>query len=89
MNEKAIKLLGGKRPKDKNSWITVSIVVALFAVIEIIKGTGHISNLLSGLLVPICMYITLAVSLNLVVGILNLDAILVTSLGILNSKSIV
>ena len=71
MNEKAIKLLGGKRPKDKNSWITVSIVVALFAVIEIIKGTGHISNLLSGLLVPICMYTTLAVSLNLVVGILG------------------
>ena len=71
MNEKAIKLLGGKRPKDKNSWITVSIVVVLFAVIEIIKGTGHISNLLSGLLVPICMYITLAVSLNLVVGILG------------------
>ncbi len=71
MSQKAIKLLGGSRPVDKNSAITVSIVVALFAVIEVLKGTGHISNLLSGLLVPICMYITLAVSLNLVVGILG------------------
>ena len=71
MSQKAIKLLGGSRPKDKNSIITVSLVVVLFAVIELLKGTGHISNLLSGLLVPICMYITLAVSLNLVVGILG------------------
>lgn len=71
MSQKAIKLLGGNRPVDKNNFITISIVVGLFAVIEVLKGTGHISNLLSGLLVPICMYITLAVSLNLVVGILG------------------
>jgi branched-chain amino acid transport system permease protein len=71
MSQKAIKLLGGNRPVDKNNIITISIVVGLFAVIEVLKGMGHISNLLSGLLVPICMYITLAVSLNLVVGILG------------------
>ena len=71
MSEKAIKLLGGPRPKDRNNLLTVSLVVGLFVLIEALKFTGHVSNLLSGLLVPICMYITLAVSHNLVVGILG------------------
>ena len=71
MSEKAVKLLGGQKPKDKNNIITLAMTVALFAVIEVLKVSGHISNLLNGLLVPICMYITLAVSLNLVVGILG------------------
>ena len=35
------------------------------------SSTGSISSLLTGLLVPLCTYIILAVSLNLVVGILG------------------
>lgn len=45
------------------------MVVAAFVIMQILRGTGHISSLFEGLLVPICVYVILAVSLNLVVGI--------------------
>ena len=53
----------------KNNLITYGIVIVSFVVISIIKGTGNLSSLFTGLLVPLCSYIILAVSLNLVVGI--------------------
>lgn len=34
-------------------------------------ATGHMTSLMKGLLVPLCMYVILAVSLNLTVGILG------------------
>ncbi len=49
--------------------ITYAIVIAAFVIMQILRGTGHISSLFEGLLVPICVYVILAVSLNLVVGI--------------------
>ena len=38
---------------------------------EVLMGTGHVSSLLKGLLVPFCIYVIMAVSLNLTVGILG------------------
>ncbi|MBD9227945.1 MAG: branched-chain amino acid ABC transporter permease, partial [Clostridiales bacterium] len=38
---------------------------------EILMNTGHVSSLLKGLLVPFCIYVIMAVSLNLTVGILG------------------
>ena len=38
---------------------------------QILIGSGSISSLMQGLLVPLCTYVILAVSLNLVVGILG------------------
>jgi len=42
-----------------------------YVVIQILVGQGMISNSLKSLLVPVCCYIVMAVSLNLTVGILG------------------
>lgn len=55
----------------KQNMITYGMVVGFWAVIQVLMMTGNISSLMKGLLVPICMYVILAVSLNLTVGILG------------------
>ena len=55
----------------KQNVITYGMVIAFWAVIQIMMKTGNLSSLAKGLLVPICMYVILAVSLNLTVGILG------------------
>ena len=55
----------------KNNIITYIMVILLFAVMQTLVSTGNVSSLLKGLLVPLCAYIILAVSLNLTVGILG------------------
>lgn len=55
----------------KSNFITYGIVLAAFLVIQLMQVTGNITSLLEGLLVPLCVYVILAVSLNLVVGILG------------------
>ena len=47
------------------------MVVAAWIIMEVLMGTGHVSSLLKGLLVPFCIYVIMAVSLNLTVGILG------------------
>ncbi len=49
--------------------ITFGIVLTFYIVCELMIQTGYMSSLMKGLLVPICYYSILAVSLNLVVGI--------------------
>lgn len=56
---------------SKNNLITYAMVVIVYIIVEILLKTGHISSLLQGLLVPLCTYVILAVSLNLTVGILG------------------
>ena len=51
--------------------ITYAIVIAFWVFIQIWSMAGHMTNLLNGLLVPICTYVILAISLNLTVGILG------------------
>ncbi len=51
--------------------ITIGMVVACYAVIQVLIATGNINSLMKGILVPICTYVILAVSLNLTVGILG------------------
>ena len=55
----------------KNNLITYAMVVLAFVIMQILISAGSISSLLQGLMVPLCTYIILAVSLNLVVGILG------------------
>ena len=55
----------------KSSLITYGIVVFAYIFCEIFMRTGHMSSLLKGILVPLCVYVVLAVSLNLTVGILG------------------
>ncbi len=58
-----------KKKNFRNNLITYAIVIVAFAAMEAWQATGNLSSLLSGMLVPICVYVILAVSLNLVVGI--------------------
>lgn len=55
----------------KSNLITYGIVIAAFVIVQVLISTGNISSLMEGLMVPICTYVILAVSLNLVVGILG------------------
>ena len=54
-----------------NNMITYAIVFVAYIVVQILMGTGHMSSLMKGLLVPFCIYVIMAVSLNLTVGILG------------------
>ena len=52
-----------------NNLITYAIVVAAYIVCQILIGNGSMTRSLRGQLVPICVYIVMAVSLNLTVGV--------------------
>jgi branched-chain amino acid transport system permease protein len=54
-----------------NNMITYGIVIVAYLVMQALIMTGNLSSLLEGLLVPLCVYVILAVSLNLTVGILG------------------
>lgn len=51
--------------------ITYAIVIGCWLLVQILSSTGHMTSLLKGILVPLCMYSILAISLNLTVGILG------------------
>ena len=55
----------------KKNLITYAMVIVAFVIMQSLISTGSVSSLLEGLMVPICIYVILAVSLNLVVGILG------------------
>jgi branched-chain amino acid transport system permease protein len=53
----------------KSNIVTYGIVILAYLIMEILMRAGVVSSLLQGLLVPLCTYVILAVSLNLTVGI--------------------
>ena len=55
----------------KDSVIAFSIVIVAYIVMQSLLMTGSLSRSFSGMLVPICAYIVMAISLNLTVGILG------------------
>lgn len=55
----------------KNNAVTYGIVIAAYVIVQLLIFSGNLSSLMKGLLVPLCTYAILAVSLNLVVGILG------------------
>ncbi len=57
------------RKTFRSSMITYAMVIVAYALVQVLLVTGRLSSLFTGLLVPICVYVILAVSLNLVVGI--------------------
>jgi len=66
---KSMKFMNNK--KSASSLITYGMVIAAYIIVQILVNTGNISSLMKGLLVPLCVYAILAVSLNLTVGILG------------------
>jgi len=57
------------RAATKTSLINYLLVTVAFIVLQVMVSTGNIKSSLQGQLIPICAYIVMAVSLNLVVGI--------------------
>ncbi|MBD5547465.1 MAG: branched-chain amino acid ABC transporter permease [Lachnospiraceae bacterium] len=55
----------------KDNILTYGMVILAYIIMQILIGTGNVSSLMQGLLVPLCVYVILAVSLNLTVGILG------------------
>lgn len=55
----------------KNNLITFGLVIFVYILMQILMALGLVSSLIKGLLVPLCVYSILAVSLNLTVGILG------------------
>ena len=62
-------MTGMKKKKLISNFITYGIVIIAFIIVQIMQSTGNLSSMMTGLLVPLCVYVVLAVSLNLVVGI--------------------
>ena len=57
------------RKRLLNNTITYAMVIIAFVVLQVLNAGGILSPSLQGQLVPICAYVTMAISLNLVVGI--------------------
>lgn len=66
-----MKSLKSLNKSTKNNMITYIIVFAMFLFCLVYTGSGAASNLFQGILVPICVNVILAISLNLTVGILG------------------
>ena len=55
----------------KSAFITYGMVIVAYLIMQAMVMSGNISSLMKGLLVPLCIYSIMAVSLNLTVGILG------------------
>ena len=58
-------------PKTKENISIYGLVILAYLVVQGLIMAGQMSSLMKGLLVPLCVYVILAVSLNLTVGILG------------------
>ena len=61
-----------KLNKSTQKLITsISVIALIYIIVCIMDGTGNLSSLMKGLLVPVCAYSLVAVGLNLCVGYLG------------------
>ena len=61
-----------KKPRSSPfPFITYALVIAAYVVLQVMGARGQLSATLRGMLVPICAYVVMAVSLNLTVGVLG------------------
>ena len=58
-----------KKKDTRTNLLTYLVVVAAFVIMQALNSAGMLGSSMRGLLVPICVYISLAVSLNLLVGV--------------------
>ncbi|MBQ9648736.1 MAG: branched-chain amino acid ABC transporter permease [Oscillospiraceae bacterium] len=56
---------------SRRSFLTYGFVIAAYIILQAVSAGGAMSPLLKGMLVPICAYVVMAISLNLTVGILG------------------
>ncbi len=63
--------LKNMKKTTRSNLITYAIVVLFYIVAQGLASGGILNNSMKGMLVPICTYVVLAISLNLTVGILG------------------
>ncbi|MCR5196633.1 MAG: branched-chain amino acid ABC transporter permease [Pseudobutyrivibrio sp.] len=56
---------------NQRLFTTILVILVLYVLMTILDGTGNLSSLMKGLLVPVCAYSLVAVGLNLCVGYLG------------------
>ena len=54
---------------SRRNYLTYGLVILAYIILQVMHGS--LSSSLKGMLVPICAYVVMAVSLNLTVGILG------------------
>ena len=65
-----MKKLNLKKTTRQN-FLTYGLVIIAFAILQTMISSGSITSSLKGMLVPICAYVVMAISLNLTVGVLG------------------
>lgn len=63
------KFINLKRVEARRIYLTYFVVITAYVICQIMSSTNFLSSSMRGMLVPICAYMVMAVSLNLVVGI--------------------
>ncbi len=66
-----LKALNQMNKSTRSNLLTIGIILIISILCQILISAGVLSNLMKGLLVPLCYYSILAISLNLTVGILG------------------
>ena len=66
-----MKKLTNLTKTQKSNTLTYAVVCIAFVIMFVLQKTGGLSSKMSGMLVPICAYIVMALSLNLTVGIIG------------------
>ena len=56
---------------NRRQCITYAFVIAAYIVLQILSGQKVLSSTARGMLVPICAYVVMAISLNLTVGVMG------------------
>ena len=65
------RLINLKRAEARKIYLTYAVVIVAYVICQVMSSTKLFSSSMRGMLVPICAYMVMAVSLNLVVGILG------------------
>lgn len=63
------KSLNLNQKKRSKNLLTFAVVIVAYVILQILSSLDMLSSSMEGQLIPICAYIVLAVSLNLVVGV--------------------
>ena len=66
-----MKRMKQMKRSTRTSFFTYALVIAAFVIIQLLRTflEGGVGSVLEGQLIPICAYVTMALALNLVVGI--------------------
>ena len=63
--------LKGMNRTTRTNYLTYILVIAAYVILEVMLKGGGLKAATKGMLVPICAYIVMALSLNLTVGVMG------------------